>query len=195
MLKKGNEMGPQGSVIPWQAKERLPRLEHNPLPGIGSLLTGVPAPQCSSYVAEGEGEDHLKMPQAQLIEMPQVMTPAHPSVRILLGSMDRETLDIVEQVYWGKYVLAPMNSLPGARKSTRWSYDRSWASTWLEQASGKDWHQLDPLPRAGDAPTATHPHRLGPLGQATGGKGSQMAKGGLIKEVVSIKRPMSLIQT
>ena len=47
-----------------------------------------------------------RCPQAQPIEMAKVTAPAHPSVRTLLGSIDREILDIMEQVY-GEYVLAP----------------------------------------------------------------------------------------
>ena len=62
MLKKGDQMGPPGSVVHEQAQERSPRLEHHPPSGIGALPTGASAPQCSSHAEEGVGKNHQKMP-------------------------------------------------------------------------------------------------------------------------------------
>ena len=108
--------------------------------------------------------------------MAEVTAPAHPSVRTLLESTDRKITGHHGTGYQVECVLSPVNSTAGSRKSIWWSYDQIWASPWLEQASGKDWHQQDPVPGARDAPTATHPHRLGPLGWATGGRAAKWTR-------------------
>ena len=49
--------------------------------------------------------------------MAKEMAPEHSSIRTLLGSTDEESLGVVEQVYWGEYVLAPVNA-PASDKNT-----------------------------------------------------------------------------
>ena len=186
-------MGPLDSIVPWWAKETAPRLENCPPLGMGALLTGAPAPQCSSHVA-GEGEDQLKMPPSSSNWAGWSNNPCAPICQDFSGSTDQEVLDITDQVYWVSMCWPPVNSPASGRKSIWLSYDRSWASIWLGQASGKDWHQPYPLPGARDTSMATHPHDLVPLSWATRGQGSQMTKRGLIREVVPIKGLMYLIQ-
>ena len=81
-----------------------PRLEYHPPPGMGTLLTGAPAPQCCHHVVEGEGEDQPKMPLSSTKWACQSTGPCTPLCK---EYTDREILDLAEQVNWGEYILAP----------------------------------------------------------------------------------------
>ena len=126
-------------------------------------------------------------PQAQLSESAKETAPPHPSVRMLLGSTDRESLDLVEQVTGGSMHWPPVNSPASDRKSAWWSWDRSWAEAWLEWVSGRDRHQLDPLPAARNAPMAPYHCGLSPPQLDCGDRSNQVTKRGHTNEVVLIQ--------
>ena len=160
MLKKGNQMGGLGSVVPGQAQERSPGLEHHPPSGVEVLPIEASAPQCISHAKEGAGKNQQKAPQAQPIEMVEAMALTHPSIRTLLGSTNWEIPDIAEQMYQGEYVLASSELPFWWQEEYMTEQHQELSQCMARVAPRRDQQQLDPLPRAGDAHAALHPYRL-----------------------------------
>ena len=119
-LKRVTDWAPW-SVIPHQAKKRLPGLEHCQLPRMGTLLTGAPAPQCSCHVAEGKGEDHLKIPLTLAKWAGQISGPWTPLCQDASGVHWQRDTGPGRTGELAEYVLAPVNSSTGGRKGAWWS--------------------------------------------------------------------------
>ena len=153
---KGDWMGPLWSVIPWWAKERSPGWSTAHQHEWGLFLLECLLHNTAAMWQKERERTTQRHPQAQPIEMAEVMVPAHSSVRTPLGSTDWEVLDIVEHVYqwsmWWPQVNSPWwqeEYMMELWQQLSWSMARVHLREGLAPAR--------PLPRARDTPMVTHP--------------------------------------
>ena len=114
-------MGPSGSTVPGQAWRGHPCWSTTHHQEWGLFLLEHLLHNVAAMSRKEWERTTRKHPDAQQIEMAEVMALAYPSIRTLLGSTNQEILDINEQVFWGEYVLAP-NELP------HWQQENTWQS-------------------------------------------------------------------
>ena len=107
MLEKGDSLGPLGQLHLDELRRDHPGWSTTHCQEWGLFLLECLLHNSATMWQKERERTTQRYPKAQPSELAKEMAYAHPSVRMLLGSTDREILDLAEQVYQGEYGLAP----------------------------------------------------------------------------------------